>query len=189
MADFEGDDQVKSLIFQSTRKNWKILLKWGVHQFLTKSHFQDMTFSLIFSRFMHFLTKNGWLWAWFWNLDFSIFLPLMEIYRPWLNWEGRSASEKIEFMTKDVFPHFLPFLPLFCYKWLILRVILNSRVFNIPIYNRNLPILVKKRDQSASDDATFPRYGIFPIFSHFSHFLAKNGWFWGWKWSREFSIF
>ena len=126
MADFEGDDQVKSLIFQSTRKNWKILLKWEVHQFLTKSHFQDMTFSLIFSRFMHFLTKNGCLWAWFWNLDFSIFLPDLS----WI--------ERVDQLLRK----------------------LNSW-----------------RRMSS------------PIFCHFCHFFAINGWFWGWYWILEFSIF
>ena len=38
---------------------------------------------------------------------------------------------------------------------------MKSRVFNISIYNRNVPILVKMRGQSASDDVAFSRYGIF----------------------------
>ena len=45
------------------------------------------------------------------------------------------------------------------------------------------------RGESASDVVGIPRYGIFPIFSHFSHFLARNGWFWGWYRSIEFAIF
>ena len=38
---------------------------------------------------------------------------------------------------------------------------MKSRVFNISIYNRNVPILVKMRGQSASDDVAFSKYGIF----------------------------
>ena len=70
-----------------------------------------------------------------------------------------------------------------------MRAILKSRVFNISLCNRNIPILVKMRGQSASDDFAFSRFGISPIFSQFSHVLAKNGWFWGRYWSLEFSIF
>ena len=48
-------------------------------------------------------------------------------------------------------------------------------VFNIPKYNRNAPILVKMRGESASDDVAFPKYGIFPHFQPFQSLLAKNG--------------
>ena len=65
---------------------------------------------------------------------------------------------------------------------------MKSRVFNISIYNRNVPILVEMRGQSASDDVTFLRYGISPHFSHFSHFLAKNGCFWSSNLVQVFSI-
>ena len=68
-------------------------------------------------------------------------------------------------------------------------MILKSKVFNISIYNRNVPIPVKMRGPTASGDVAFPRCDNFPIFSHFSHFLAKNAWFWGWYWSLEFLIF
>ena len=44
---------------------------------------------------------------------------------------------------------------------------MKSRVFNILIYNRNIPILVKMRGQSASDDVAFSRYGIFHYFTLF----------------------
>ena len=37
----------------------------------------------------------------------------------------------------------------------------KSRVFDISIYNRNVPILVKMRGQPASHDVAFSRYGIF----------------------------
>ena len=42
---------------------------------------------------------------------------------------------------------------------------MKSRVFNISIYNRNVPILVEMRGQSASDDVAFSRYGIFHYFT------------------------
>ena len=44
---------------------------------------------------------------------------------------------------------------------------MKSRVFNISIYNRNIPILVKMRGQSVSDDMAFSRYGIFHYFTLF----------------------
>ena len=44
---------------------------------------------------------------------------------------------------------------------------MRSRVFNISIYNRNVPIPVKMRGQSASDDVAFSRYGIFPYLTLF----------------------
>ena len=44
---------------------------------------------------------------------------------------------------------------------------MKSRVFDISIYNRNVPILVKMRGQSASDDVAFSRYGIFHYFTLF----------------------
>ena len=57
----------------------------------------------------------------------------------------------------------------------MLRVMLKSTVFNISIYNRNVLILVKMRGHLAYDDG-YSRDMVFsPIFSHFSHFLAKNG--------------
>ena len=78
MAGFEGDDQVKSLTLQFTKEMPIVCLKWVMNQSLKKSYFQDMKFSFSFSRFMHFLTKNGWFCMWI-NLQFSIFLPLIEI--------------------------------------------------------------------------------------------------------------
>ena len=39
---------------------------------------------------------------------------------------------------------------------MILRVIMKSRVMNISIYNRNVPILVKMRGPSTYDDVAFP---------------------------------
>ena len=44
---------------------------------------------------------------------------------------------------------------------------MKSRVFNNSIYNRNVPILVEMRGQSASDDVAFSRYGIFHYFTLF----------------------
>ena len=44
---------------------------------------------------------------------------------------------------------------------------MKSRVFNISIYNKNVPILVEMRGQSASDDVAFSRYGIFHYFTLF----------------------
>ena len=44
---------------------------------------------------------------------------------------------------------------------------MKSRVFNISIYNRNIPILVEIWGKSASDDVAFSRYGIFHYFTLF----------------------
>ena len=44
---------------------------------------------------------------------------------------------------------------------------MKSRVFNISIYNKNVPILVKMRGQLASDDVALSRYGIFHYFTLF----------------------
>ena len=43
----------------------------------------------------------------------------------------------------------------------------DIEVFKIPMCNRNSPILVKMRGQSASDDVLFPICGIFPYFQPF----------------------
>ena len=78
------------------------------------------------------------------------------------------ASGNVAFSRYDkYFLSFSAILATIGKKWLILRVILKSRVFNISICNRNTLIVVKMRGQSAFDDAALSRYGIF---SHFQPF-------------------
>ena len=77
---------------------------------------------------------------------------------------GHSPSDDAAFLIYGIFPVFQPFQPLLSSKWLIFRVMMKSRVFNISIYNRNVPILVEMMGQSPSDDVAFLKYGIFPDF-------------------------
>ena len=145
---------------------YRFWLQWGVNQLFTMLHSRDMVFSLFSATLATFLTPNGWLWGWYWSLEFPIFQNTIEMHQLRLKW-GVNQLLTMWHSRNMVFSPFSAILAIFSQKWLILRVTLKSRVFNISIYNRNASILVRMRGESASDDVAFPRYGIFPYFQPF----------------------
>ena len=50
---------------------------------------------------------------------------------------------------------------------------MNSRFLDISLYNRNVPIVIKMRGQSVSDDVAFRRYAIFLLVAILATFLQK----------------
>ena len=71
----------------------------------------------------------------------------------------RDSDSSLIFSRHGIFPYFQPDFRQ------ILRVILKSRVLNISIYDTNVPILVKMKGKSSSDNVGISKYGI-------SHYLT-----------------
>ena len=56
--------------------------------------------------------------------------------------------------------------------------LLKSVMFNTSNCNRNVAFLVKRGVKQCLAMCHYRNMGFWVIFSHFSQFLAKNGWFW-----------
>ena len=167
------------MIFHNAVKKSGYWLKFGVNQVLVMYHCRNIEFYFIFSHFSHFfLAKNGSFWSGYSSWVPLIFHDTVEKCRFCLKW-GVNQLLVMHYWQDIGFPTLLSYLSHFLAKngcfwsgylsWIFLifrnvkekcRIWLQWGVYQLLLTY-----------QCRNIEFSF-------IFSHFSHFLAKNGCFW-----------
>ena len=173
------NDIASLTILQSSLGMFPFCLKWDVTELLAMCHCRNMVFFSFSSHFSPLLAKIEWFWGWCWSLEFSKFQYARDMCRFWLKW-GFNQLLTI-WRCRDmaffcIFSHFSIFLAkndwFWGQYWSLESSIFPSAIemswFWLKWGVNQLLTMCRCRDMA-----------FFCIFSHFSPFLAKNGWFLG----------